>query len=142
MTNQSYDEIRARQRQCRESMIVLNSNRERNRLLFWVAFVVGLLSLIILTATIRPRWVGLAASAPTILLIAVPGFIGWRRAESKISRIQAALAELDREVAGVQKQIADQMRPHPLKTPTTHCKNCGNEIVGAGVFCQSCGARQ
>jgi hypothetical protein len=142
MSNLTHDEIRARQRQYRESLIVLNSNRERNRLLFWVALVVGLLVLIIFTATIRILWMGLAVVAPVELLLGVPGFIGWQRAESKIARIQAELAVLERTGVGNQKTAVNAARPNPLKIPAAHCKNCGIELVGAGAFCQSCGAKQ
>jgi len=142
MDNLAHNDARSRQQQHRQALIVLNGNRERNRLLFWVALIVGLLLLVVLAATFGILWVGTVAFIFMESILGIPGLIGWRRAESKIARIQSELAELERSNGGNRGPTTSESPPNPLKIVVANCNICGKELVGAGLFCPACGARQ
>ena len=95
MNNLTPDVIRARKEEYTRTLSALNSSSKRGKWLFRIALGVGVTALVVAAAMWRPA-TGAIILAAVFLLLGVPGFILWRRAEGKIEKFQALLAELER----------------------------------------------
>lgn len=130
------EEICARKQQYHRSLVVLNGNRERDRLFFWITLGIGGLLLLIMTAVARNPLFGGFVFALVFALLGIPGLIGWRKAEAKIVEVQTQLHRL--ECCAAQPKHTSAGVPGN----TTYCMGCGAERSGAEAFCPACGTKQ
>ena len=89
-TTSQYDAIQEQIRQYRQNLIVLNGNKERGKLMFLVTTVVGgLIGIIMLLMGLW--WLGIGVFAFIELVMGIPGFAVWKRAEGQILKINSAI---------------------------------------------------
>ena len=137
MADYKEDEVRASIQQHRQALIVLNGNRERDRILFIVTTIAVALLFIIMAVAIGTAFFGLVVSLLVFFLLGIPSLIGWQRAEGKVNRIKLEINRLESQSIAAKKAALDNK-----SASTAKCSTCGANIIGAGVFCPSCGAKQ